>query len=314
LYSHDQQSIREAAQKLSDIGEQSVHPLIEVIENTDWAALSCRIMRGWEPGDWDHASAAIWALGEIGDPQGAPSLIEALKHGDLILRNCARDAIFAIGDPAVPALMEAFRGDDIPLANSVYLLLYPMRPYQAIPGLLEILEHGGPKKDAIALLALMDDPRILPALSAALRDSSSLVRKKAAEVLSKRTDALPELMDALRDPFIGIQDSTIEGLVQMGAPAVPALIDALADKATGERAAVVLHRMADSVDIDLPKVAESLKSRKDTEWAVDAYVRLARAEAKKSQGGLMLPARIKPPKKRMFYRTRRAGFSYRLIG
>jgi HEAT repeat protein len=75
-----------------------------------------------------------------------PELIAALQDNDRLLARLAGDALIAIGEPAVEALLAVFRDGDLP-----------------------------PRLDAARALALIGDRRAIPALFEALDGDSSLI-------------------------------------------------------------------------------------------------------------------------------------------
>lgn len=70
------------------------------------------LLESLESDDWNARAEAAIALGEIGDKQTVPALVEALQQGLLdesqLLANCTVAALGKIGDPrAVDALLDA---------------------------------------------------------------------------------------------------------------------------------------------------------------------------------------------------------------
>jgi HEAT repeat protein len=86
----------------------------------------------------------------------SPALIGMLGDQDALSRRLAGDALVAIGNPAVPGLLEAMQQND-PLV----------------------------RLEAVRILAKIGDERAIPALFAALDDSSALIEYWASEGLEK---------------------------------------------------------------------------------------------------------------------------------
>ena len=78
-------------------------------------------------------------------------------------------------------------------------------------------------------LGAVDDARLVPLLSEALRGKDSSVRWSAAHALAKRAAAVPALIDALRDRAPTVRAVVIEALGDLGdASALAPLREALA--------------------------------------------------------------------------------------
>jgi len=163
--------------------------------------------------------AAAKALGQIGDPQATPALIQALQDKDRDVRRAAAEALGQIGDrQAIPALIEALKDED-----------------------------EGVRRAAAEALEKIGDPQATPALIQALQDKDRDVRRAAAKALGKIGDrqAVPALIEALKDEDEGVRRAAAEALEKIGPPAVPALIQALRDedRDVREAAAEALMRL-----------------------------------------------------------------------
>jgi HEAT repeat protein len=162
-----------AAEALGAIGDpQAVPPLIQALGDSDW----------------DVRCAAAWALGKLGDPQAVPALIQAL--GDYDGRFTAAEALVRIGAPAVPALIQALGDSNWAVRHAAAWALGKLGDPQAVPPLIQALGDRSENVRAAAAEALgaIGDPQAVPALIKALGDSDWDVRCAAAEALGKLGD------------------------------------------------------------------------------------------------------------------------------
>jgi HEAT repeat protein len=103
--------------------------------------------------------AVATAYGEIDSTDAVPWLVaEAVEAEDRLVREAAVAALGAIGDD------------------------------RAVPALLELIVSGPPqvRRRCVVALTAFDDPRIEPALEAAIRDRNPGVREAAGMVLGQR--------------------------------------------------------------------------------------------------------------------------------
>jgi HEAT repeat protein len=204
----------------------------------------------------------------LGAP-AVPALIQALGNSDSAVRRAAAEALGAIGDPqAIPALIQALGDDWGNVRFAAAEALGKLGDPQAVPALIQALgdDWGNVRFAAAEALGKLGDPQAVPALIQALGDSGWDVRCAAAEALGKLGDpqAVPALSvrahageDAARDalqtlghPMLDLPQAVAqvaahgawgvliraltctqvrEVVVGLGAPAVPALIQALGD-------------------------------------------------------------------------------------
>lgn len=122
-------------------------------------------------------TAAVKALGEIGDPAAVPQLLHIMNtESDGDIRWLATGNLSKIGAAAVPGLLNMLRDEDWKVRRSAADALWAMREPSAVPGLL-----------------------------AGLRDPNDVVRQAVAGALEAIGEgAVPPLIEALnsRDPFL----------------------------------------------------------------------------------------------------------------
>jgi AAA family ATP:ADP antiporter len=127
----------------------------------------------WDP-DLDVRRAAIRGAGRLGLPKFVPSLVEAL--GDAPVRSAARDALAAMGDVAVEALVARISDEDVPVLVRRHLpAALALIPTQASFDAL-LASYAAPETDQLL------DFRTLKALNKLhARDSDLVVERAAVE-------------------------------------------------------------------------------------------------------------------------------------
>jgi HEAT repeat protein len=174
---------------------------------------------------------AARALGTIGDPRAIDPLFEALKYSSGI--EVALQALEKFGEPAIKPLVQAMTlwtiDINIQLAAKKIVEKFGALAADSLIAALKV----NPNKDIVELLLKIGDPRVLEPLIAALEMNSwhSQTRDLAAEALGQLGDprAVNPLLIARRHSLDGTGDeiSVEEALVNIGAPAVIPLFDAL---------------------------------------------------------------------------------------
>ena len=135
----------------------------------------------------DHRWWAVRTLAEFPDRRAIPPLILALKDEDQSVRQCAAQALFQRPDErAVPALISSIGDDDSLVARLSANALVAVGE-AAVPALLEILreESATHRLEAIRALAMIGDQRAIPALFDSLDEDSALMEYWANEGLEK---------------------------------------------------------------------------------------------------------------------------------
>jgi HEAT repeat protein len=120
------------------------------------------------------------------------------------------------------------------------------RDVSAIPALIAALGDDVVSAQTACALVRIGVPAV-PALINEINDNSSLLRLKAVKTLGKirHISAVPALITALQDD--AIRACVADALVQIGIPAVPALINEVTDKCSPVRIEAIktLDRMRD---------------------------------------------------------------------
>ncbi|HAV78474.1 MAG TPA: hypothetical protein DCX53_14090 [Anaerolineae bacterium] len=196
-------------------------------------------------------------------PSASPTLIKILSTAHPIIRVRVADVLGVRKDKsAVPALLDALKGEYYTVRARAAVALGRIGDKQAVEPLLKLLID--PEDDvriaACQGLGFFKDPSTFDDITNILLDDPKIeVRQAAAKALgnTEHPDALPYLMEALRDSFWWYERESAAGdllnaIAKMGAMAVDPLIEALKDKEGAVRkfAAGLLGRLKDSRAIE----------------------------------------------------------------
>jgi HEAT repeat protein len=230
-----------AAQELIGMGALAVPALIDSLARQDSA----------------QGELCLRILVQIG-PRAVPPLCEALAAAHPETRGRAAEILGVIKDTrAVPALLDALRGEFYTVRLKAALALGGIRDPGAIPALTDALRDTDPDVRAAAARSLcaFADPRTFEAVGDLLLDDPQIeVRQAAAEAFgeTRRTDAIPYLMQALHDSFWWYEreqavNHLLDAITKIGKAVVPELIEALGDNESTVRrlAAQLLTRLPD---------------------------------------------------------------------
>lgn len=159
LFSGDDDRAEAAAQQIGEFEKSAVSPLVDKLDASDsdlrwWAvrALACidqpeakaAISGALEDKDPSVRQCAALSLRERPVPAAIPQLIEILQDDDRLLARLAADALVAIGDPAIAALIVAMQSSDSNVRVEAVRALAFMRNEQAIPHLFSALDDPSP--------------------------------------------------------------------------------------------------------------------------------------------------------------------------
>jgi hypothetical protein len=190
----------------------------------------------------ERVQTKVEALEEIGHGSTVPALIVALKDSDRNVREKAAEALIKIGKAAVPALIVALKGSNWRVlskvaealnakvnklgllnaeVNKLGLYLAPeMLENMSLDWAAPTASIGGPVDEWLVKDALVRIGKpAVPPLIAALKDSDSDVRQKAAEALGRIDDdsAVPALKAADREHHVCFNCDFCEALGRLGA-------------------------------------------------------------------------------------------------
>ncbi|MCZ6676819.1 MAG: HEAT repeat domain-containing protein [Candidatus Poribacteria bacterium] len=272
-----------AAMTLGEIGppaKETVPVLIEALADADVRTISAwslgqigpdakeavpALINQLNDGEFITQEATAEALGRIGPPavDAVPGLIQLLNDENLGVRNQASIALGRIGVPAkaaVPHLIISILTDE-PVRKSAIEALGDIGPSAQAggPTLVKMLSDSNwevRQKAVQSLWNIRADRMVaVPAIINALNtDDSEIVRATAAEVLGKigvpSVEVVPALIEALINPHAKVHDMAVTSLEEIGAPAVPALIQTLNHERDYVRgyAAEMLGRIGKKVD------------------------------------------------------------------
>lgn len=211
----------------------------------------------------------VLALGMIGPEARAavPILNQMLQYDGLMLHEKVVEALIAIGFPPVTSAIEQLQSEDEDSQDAAARALVRVGA-PAVPALIAVIKDADSDlcMRAALVLQLIKDPNAVPLLIEALKDDEAYIRVPAADALTSiGAPAMPALIDALKheNDLVGLK--AVEILGAMGNPsAVPALIQNLMDP----RSARYLHRekvfraLEEVREVALPALLEALKDSK----------------------------------------------------
>jgi HEAT repeat protein len=186
-------------------------------------------------GDYDNQVryAACAALGQLSDLQVVPVLIEALRDREVEVRRLAWNALARFGAPVVPALLEAVESKDWWVREGACRALGAIGDPIAVPALVRALndDYHWVRQAARDALVRIGAPAV-PALIQLLDEwekHAEFVRRLACHALALIGDlrAVPALIQTLHNLSSDARTPAKTALIKLGAPVVPALIEAL---------------------------------------------------------------------------------------
>jgi HEAT repeat protein len=263
-----------AAEALGAIGDASaVAGLVEALQDVD--ALVRR--------------SAAEALGWIRDPAAVPGLIERLDDIDKPRweeeRVCdmAAQSLERIGTPEALTAVKKWRRTQVVSADEGKPTIPPpieepqdkLRAAETLSELKKALHDADwfVRRGAAEALGATRDAKAVPGLLIALKDDDSDVRWVAARALGAIADAsaVPALVEALHDRDFLVTEAAAWALWQIGAPAVPGLIERLRDPSVDVRGGAVEALSAIGDAAAVPGLIERLS---DTEipWLADERI------------------------------------------
>ncbi len=237
----DDEKIRAAAQKvLVQIGSPALDTLLAALKD----------------GDREVRLVAIEALSKIGGERAVEALLVAFQEGEQDSSQAAATALANIGDVgAVEALLVALRASDPDRRKTAIEALGKIGDPQAVDALIITLHESnrGVSRAACTALGKIGDARAVEALQTQLIDNDRMIRMAAAEALDA-AGWKPGTNTA--SAYYWRDRLDFQKCVEIGAPAVDALLDAFQDNSWNVRLAAIeaLEQIED------PQVIEALSA------------------------------------------------------
>lgn len=219
---------------------------------------------------------AASALGEAGDPDAGPVLVEALSDPSPNVAAAAADAVGELGyAPAVDPLSELSRQGEFWVRAAAIVALGRLEDERAIPCLEELAREPGLEQPIVEALTRIDHPATLPVLQRVHAAVPDQALRAAGRVLATHpgieapawvVDAARADEAALRDTMVREDDPAVARLLGLAGSreALKCLVDMIGPPRWSEaagtgvlgappepRAAVIFDRLADADPQDL---------------------------------------------------------------
>ena len=182
--------------------------------------------------DERELDAAMEKLEKIGEP-AIPALIEALQDKNLLVRQSAAKVLGYIGSPVIPALAKALKNLDAGVRRSAASALgrIGIEAKTALPQLVPLLQDSDAGVRRSAAYAVgnigVEAKTALPQLVPLLQDSDVYVRRSAAYAVgnigAEAKTAVPQLVPLLQDSDADVRSSAASALGRIGAEAKTAM-------------------------------------------------------------------------------------------
>jgi HEAT repeat protein len=251
LRDDDPKILQAACRALEHIGDTAAFPALRVHADVMEEALQALAKLG---GSTFPLQQAVRTLAE----QSLWGVLCRALTGDQV-----RDAIVQLGSRAVPALIDALRDDDPRIRQAACTALGQIGDPAAVPELTKRLQDSVSDVRIAACTALgqIGDSSAVPELIKCLEDTDYDVRIAACTALGKIGDPspVPVLITCL--DYWYISQAAANALIQIGKPAVPALIETLTDpnERVRKAACTALGQIGDSIAV--PELIQCLKDR-----------------------------------------------------
>lgn len=195
----------------------------------------------------EPAMDSIAALGEA----AVPHMIEKFTTKDARERWTIIWVLQRIGSPAVPYLVDALQKPDDLVVSRVAWALGDIGDTSAVPALIAVTRHRSwqVREESVGALGQLKDNRADDAVVAALSDTIGQVRKAAVVSAGhlKLHESVPQIVHRFGDSFFGARLAAVDAIIVLDtAIAVQALTDSLdsADPLVSDLSARALGALA----------------------------------------------------------------------
>jgi HEAT repeat protein len=151
----DDACTEEAVQVLGHLGDTALAPLRDLLNDTGadrrwWAVRAVAaiatpaarelLVAALDDADESVRACAAQGLGELGAGEAVAGLVRCLADPSPFVARIAADSLARIGVPAVPTLIAALQGEDVQTRAGAARALSIIRPQEAIPALCAALD------------------------------------------------------------------------------------------------------------------------------------------------------------------------------
>lgn len=234
-----------AAMSIKRMGPGASDALKSALEDNDsnvrfWAAIcmgnlrdrshSKLLLEKLQDRDIGVRIAALRALREIGDPNVASKLFEALSQPSEIIRDLIYEILKDFGTHSIPYLMESLSSEYWMGRALAAQALTDMGSDAVVP-LVSALESQDKERKywAVRILGKMQEKSAYPEIRKFLSDPDSEIRMAALEAVGSylNPDAIPMIIERFLDPAWVVRKHACKAMIKFGAKAIPQLIKAL---------------------------------------------------------------------------------------
>jgi HEAT repeat protein len=272
----------EAAAALGDVGDaRAVEPLVEALSDVDnrvrETVVEALDALEWRPAE-NAVGASYWILKmrweecvRIGPP-AVPPLLEALKYQDPQVCRGAVRALAAIGDKrATVPLVQMLRDGSQQVRQSVALALIKIGDPKAIAPLIALLDNHDPslRQASVEILGQIGDERAVKSLANMLTDHTyiGMDTEMVVDAMVKigGEQARTSLVALLSSSSWTVREAVSQSLIQVGMPAVHALVSGLTDENSDVRRAAgrILIAILDSDSEELGTSGDAISAEID---------------------------------------------------
>ncbi len=174
--------------------------------------------------------AALRALREIGDPNVAAKLFEALSQPSEMIRDLIYEILKDFGTHSIPYLMDSL-SSEYWMGRALAAQALTDMGSEAVFPLVSALESQDKERRywAIKILGKMHEKSAYPEIRKFLSDPDPEIRMAALEAISfyLNADALPHIIERFLDPAWVVRKHACRAIIKFGNMAVPNLLQAL---------------------------------------------------------------------------------------
>jgi HEAT repeat protein len=177
----------------------------------------------WRSGDAEKRRSALTVLGKMGDKKSLSLFTEALRDPDTKVRVTAAQVLAEFGQKGTDLLIKALQDPEVSVRQAAIESLGRVRDYRAVKPLLQLL-GSELKADVLLALSQLGSADAVPALLDLLKDKDMMIQTLAAEALGQIGDkqAVPQLIGLLKHRNVDVRVAAADALGKIGDPSANA--------------------------------------------------------------------------------------------